>query len=56
MIELAEKVQVKCFLCQRIVEKLKANLALSEAENYHITVDLAAIDSLRQETESAAAN
>ena len=50
MIELAEKIQVECFLCKRILEKMKADIALSEAESYHISVDLEAIKTLRQNT------
>ncbi len=53
MLKLADKVQAECFLCRRIIEKLIAAEELSEAEHYHISVDLAAIDNLRRKTAPA---
>ena len=48
MIDLAEKIKVECFLCRRILEKMRSDVALTEAEQYHIDVDLAAINRLRE--------
>ncbi|MBI5207917.1 MAG: hypothetical protein HY934_09010 [Candidatus Firestonebacteria bacterium] len=48
MIDEFEELEVKCFLCKKIVEKIKKDKPVTEEEQYHLSVDLPAIKVLRQ--------
>ena len=46
--EIGKRINTQCFMCRRVIEKVKTGKELTEADVYHISVCVPAIASLRE--------